>query len=54
MKLFLVIIHNADQFMLMLSINLDISEEDNKLKSALSFILHNSFKVAASDIFCLE
>ena len=53
MKLFLVIFHNADQFMLMLLINLDISEEDNKLKSALSLV-HNSFTVAASDIFRLE
>ena len=34
-------------------INLDISE-DNKLKSALFLMLHNSFTVAASDIFCLE
>ena len=29
MKLFLVIFHNADQFMQMSSINLVISEEDN-------------------------
>ena len=36
--------------MQMSSINLVISEEDNKLKSALSLILHNSFTVAASDI----
>ena len=50
----LAIFHNADQFMQMSSINLVISEEDNKLKSALSLILHNSFTVAASDIFCLE
>ena len=35
-------------------INLVISEEDNKLKSALSLILHNSFTVAASDIYCIE
>ena len=35
----------------MSSINLVISEEDNKLKSALSLILHNSFTVAASDIY---
>ena len=35
----------------MSSINLVISEEDNKLKSALYLILHNSFTVAASDIF---
>ena len=33
------------------SINL---EEDNKLKLALSLMLHNSFTVAASDIFCFE
>ena len=36
-------VHNADQFMQMSSINLDISEEDNKLKSELScciIILH--------------
>ena len=38
----------------MSSNNLVISEEDNKLKSALSHILHNSFTVAASDIFCFE
>ena len=36
--------------MQMSSINLVISEEDNKFKSALSLILHNSFTVAASDI----
>ena len=54
MKSFLAIFHNADQLMQMLSINLVISEEDNKLKSALSLILHNSFTVAASDIFCFE
>ena len=33
---------------------LDISEKDNKLKSAFSLILHNSFTVAVSDIFCSE
>ena len=38
----------------MSSINLAISEEGNKLKSALSLILHNSFTVAASDIYCFE
>ena len=38
----------------MSSINLVISEKDNKLKSALSLILHNSFTVAASDIFVLS
>ena len=38
----------------MSSINLVISEEDNKLNSALSLILHNSFTVAASDIFCFK
>ena len=38
----------------MLSISLFISEKDNKLKSALSLILHNSFTVAAPDIFCFE
>ena len=38
----------------MSSIRLVISEKDNKLKSALSLILHNSFTVAATDIFCLE
>ena len=38
----------------MLSINLVISEEDNNLKSAMSLMLHNSFTVAASDIFCFE
>ena len=54
MKLLLVIFHKADQFMQMSSINLVISIKDNKLKSALSFILHNSFTVAASDIFCFE
>ena len=31
-----------------------ILEEDNKLKSALSLMLHNSFTVAASDMFCFE
>ena len=30
MKLFLIIFHNADQFMQMSSINLDISEKDSK------------------------
>ena len=35
-------------------INLDISEEDNRLKSALSLMLRNSFTVAASDLFCFE
>ena len=54
MKLFLVIFHNADQFMQISSIYLVISEEDNTLKSALSLMLHNSFTVAASDIFCIE
>ena len=53
MKLYLVIFRNADQFMQMSSINLNISEEDNKYKSALSLMLHNSFTVAASDIFIL-
>ena len=38
----------------MSSINLVNSEEDNKLKSALSLILHNSVTVAASDIYCFE
>ena len=38
----------------MSSINLVISEEDNKLKSELSLILHNSFTVATSDIYCSE
>ena len=38
----------------MSSIYLVISEKDNKLKSALSLILHNSFTVAASDIFVLS
>ena len=52
MKCCLAILHNAGQFMQMSSINLVISEEDNKLKSALSLILHNSFTVTASDIFC--
>ena len=52
MKCCSAIIHNAGQFMQMSSINLVISEEDNKLKSALSPILHNSFTVTASDIFC--
>ena len=32
MKLFLFIFRNAEQFMQMSSINLVISEEDNKLK----------------------
>ena len=54
MKWFLAIFHNADQFMQMPSINIVISEEDNKLKLALSLKLHNSFTVAASDIFCFE
>ena len=54
MKLFLFIFHNVDQSMQMSSTNLDISEEDNKLKSALSLMLQNSFTVAASDIFCFE
>ena len=52
MKLFLVIFHSADQFMQMSSINLDISEGDYKLKSALFLMLHNSVTVAASDMFC--
>ena len=52
MKLFIVIFLNADQFMQMSSINLDISEEDNKSKSALSLMLLNSSTVATSDIFC--
>ena len=51
MKLFLVIFHNADPFMQMSSINLNSSEEDNKLKSALPLMLYNSFTVAALDIF---
>ena len=34
----------------MSSINLVISEDNNKLKSALSLILHNPFTVTASDI----
>ena len=51
MKLFKYIFHNADQLRQMLSINLIISEEDNKLKSALFLMLHNSFTVAASEIF---
>ena len=38
----------------MSSINLVISEEDNKLKTALSLIMHNSFTVAASDTYCIE
>ena len=50
MKLYLVIFHNADQFMQLLSINLVISEEDNNFKSAMSLILNNSFTVAVSDI----
>ena len=54
MKWFLAIFHNAYQFMQMSSINLVISEEDNKLKSALSLILQNCFTVTASDIFCFE
>ena len=54
MKSFLAIFHNADQFLQMSSINLVISEEDNNLKSALSLTLHNSFTVAASDIFCFD
>ena len=54
MKLFLVFFYNADQFTQMSTVNLVISEEDNKLKAALAFILHNSFTVAASDIFCFE
>ena len=39
--------------MQMSSISLVISEKDNKLKSVLSLMLHNSFTVAASDIFFL-
>ena len=35
----------------MSSINLVISEEEDKLKLALSLIFHD-FTVAASDIFC--
>ena len=54
MKLFLAIFHNADQFMQKRSINLVISEEDNKYKSALSLLLHNSFTVSASDILRFE
>ena len=54
MKLFLVIFYNPDKFIQMSSINLDISEEDNKLKSALFLMLHNSFTVVASDIFCFK
>ena len=38
----------------MSSINLVISEEDDKLKSALSLRLHKSFTLAASDIFCFD
>ena len=38
----------------MSSINLVISEEDNKLKSAWSLMLHNSFTVAASEYFVLS
>ena len=45
MKLLLFNFHNADQFMQMSSIN--VSEEYNKLKSALSLMLHNLFTVAA-------
>ena len=52
MKLFRFIFHNAVQFMQTSSINLYISEEDNKLKLALCFILHISVTVAASDILC--
>ena len=40
--------------MQMSSINLVISEEDNKIKSALSLMLHNCFTVAAPNIFCFE
>ena len=40
--------------MQMSSINLVISEEDNKLKLAMFLILHTSFTDAASDIFCFE
>ena len=54
MKLFLVIFHNADQFMQLSSIILEILEEDNKLKSAWSLMLQNSFTVAVSDIFVLS
>ena len=42
------------QMTIIRSISLVISEKDNKLKSALSLMLHNSFTVAASDIFCFE
>ena len=38
----------------MSSINLDISEKDNNLKSALSLMLHDSLTVVASDIFYLN
>ena len=52
MKLFAVIFHYlADQFMQMSSIDLVISEKYDKLKSALSLNLHNSFTGAASDIY---
>ena len=54
MKSFLVSFRIADQYVQMSSINLDISEEDNNLKSALSLMLHNSFTVAASDTFYFE
>ena len=54
MTLFLFNFHNADHLMQMSSFNLDISEEDNKLRSVLSLMLHNSFTVAASDILFIE
>ena len=38
MPLFLFIFHHADQCTQMSSINLDISERDNKLKSELSLM----------------
>ena len=40
-----IIINNADQFVQMASISLDISDEDNKLKSNVS-MLHNFFTVS--------
>ena len=51
MKLFLVIFDNVAQFMQISSNNLDISEEDNNLKSALPLMLYNSYTVVALDIF---
>ena len=54
MKIFLFIFQKADQFMQMPSINLDISEKDNKLKSELFFVLHNSFTVQRLTYFIFE